>query len=222
MSEAPTSFYATRAKRFFDFVGGLVLLILTLPVRILCAAAIAADDGRPVHFHQERVGKDGQIFELHKFRTMTVGTHAASGGYPTPAMVTKVGNILRRLSLDEIPQLTNILRGEMSFVGPRPTLASQVARYTPEQHGRHLVRPGLTGLAQIRHRNNAPWSKRIITDLEYVDGVSLKMDLWILLQTIPAALKGDGQVSGGQTAVEVDDLGDGPGIDEARSSPARD
>lgn len=207
MSETPQAFYAARAKRVFDIVGSFFLLLLTSPIQVLCAAAVAADDGRPVYFHQSRVGKDGQIFKLHKLRTMTVGTDIISGGYPTPAMVTKVGRILRRLSLDEIPQLTNILRGEMSFVGPRPTLSSQVARYTSEQRGRLVVRPGLTGLAQIRYRNNAPWSLRITTDLEYVHRLSLRLDLWILVRTIPAALKGDGQMSG-QTAADVDDLGD--------------
>ena len=207
MSETPQAFYAARAKRVFDIVGSFFLLLLTSPIQVLCAAAVAADDGRPVYFHQSRVGKDGQIFKLHKLRTMTVGTDIISGGYPTPAMVTKVGRILRRLSLDEIPQLTNILRGEMSFVGPRPTLSSQVACYTSEQRGRLVVRPGLTGLAQIRYRNNAPWSLRITTDLEYVHRLSLRLDLWILVRTIPAALKGDGQMSG-QTAADVDDLGD--------------
>jgi len=136
---------------------------------------------------------------------MTVGTEMLSGDYPTPAMVTKVGRALRRLSLDEIPQLTNVLRGEMSFVGPRPALPSQVVRYNSEQIGRLVVRPGLTGLAQIRYRNNAPWSQRITTDLEYIRGLSLRMDFWVLLRTVPAVLRGEGQLVG-QTAAEVDDL----------------
>jgi Sugar transferases involved in lipopolysaccharide synthesis len=143
---------------------------------------------------------------------MTVGTHELSGGYPTPAMITGVGRILRRLSLDEVPQLTNILKGEMSFVGPRPTIPSQVERYTSEQRGRLVVRPGLTGLAQIRYRNNAPWSRRITADLEYVRGLSLGMDLLILLRTLPAALSGGGQALY-QSATDVDDLG----TDESRS-----
>src|SRR5665811_1202262 len=124
---------------------------------------------------------------------MTVGTHELSGGYPTEAAITRAGRTLRRLSLDEIPQLVNILLGEMSFVGPRPTIPSQVERYTSEQRGRLAVRPGLTGLAQIRHRNSAPWSRRITTDLEYIRGLSLRMDLWILFQTIPTVLSDEGQ-----------------------------
>ena len=136
---------------------------------------------------------------------MTVGTELISKGYPTPTMVTKVGRLLRRFSLDETPQLANVLRGEMSFVGPRPAMQSQVVRYTPVQRGRLVVRPGLTGLAQVRHRNNAPWSRRITTDLEYIRYVSLRMDLWILLQTVPVAFRGEGQLVG-QTAADVDDL----------------
>lgn len=205
VSEFHESFYAGSAKRALDIAASSVLLLATFPIQILCAAAIAADDGLPVYFHQARVGRDGRIFTLHKFRTMTVGTDIISKGYPTPAMVTKVGRLLRRLSLDEIPQLLNILRGEMSFVGPRPALQSQVTRYTSEQRGRLVVRPGLTGLAQIRYRNNARFSRRITTDLEYVHGLSITMDLWILLQTIPVALRGEGQLHG-QTAADVDDL----------------
>jgi lipopolysaccharide/colanic/teichoic acid biosynthesis glycosyltransferase len=205
-STNPQSFYTARAKRVLDFAGSLILLLITAPVQVVVAAAIAADDGWPVLYHQVRVGRHGQIFKLHKFRTMTVGTHEVSGGYPTPAMITRVGGALRRLSLDEVPQLINILVGEMSFVGPRPAIPSQVERYTPQQRGRLVVRPGLTGLAQIRHRNNAPWSRRITTDLEYVRGLSARMDLRILLQTVPTALRGEGQQVG-QTAAEVDDLG---------------
>jgi lipopolysaccharide/colanic/teichoic acid biosynthesis glycosyltransferase len=206
VSEMPHHFYVAKAKRALDFVGSFILLLITAPVQLLCAMAVAANGGRPIYFHQVRVGQDGQIFRLHKFRTMTVGTELISGNYPTPAMVTRVGAALRRWSLDEIPQLANILRGEMSFVGPRPALPSQVARYTAEQRGRHVVRPGLTGLAQIRHRNNALWSRRIITDLEYVRGLSLRMDLWILFRTISVVLKGEGQLVG-QTEEDVDDLG---------------
>jgi lipopolysaccharide/colanic/teichoic acid biosynthesis glycosyltransferase len=206
----PRSFYAARAKPVLDLAGSLILLLITAPLQILCAAAVVADDGWPFLFHQERVGKDGRIFRLHKFRTMTVGTHELSGGYPSPAMVTRVGRMLRRLSLDELPQLANILVGEMSFIGPRPALPSQVERYSSEQRGRLVVRPGVTGLAQIRHRNNAPWSQRIRTDREYIRDLGLETDLRILLLTIPAALKGEGQTVG-QTAADIDDLGPAEG-----------
>jgi lipopolysaccharide/colanic/teichoic acid biosynthesis glycosyltransferase len=202
VSEKTQTFYANRIKRGLDIAGSLTLLVLTAPIHAVCAVAIAVDDGRPAYFHQSRVGKDGQIFRLHKLRTMTVGTEEIAGSYPTPAMITKVGRVLRRFSLDEIPQLINILCGEMSFVGPRPTLMSQVVRYTQEQRGRLVVRPGLTGLAQIRYRDNAPWSRRITTDLEYIDGLSWWTDLSIVLLTIPSALKGEGQ-----SEADPDDLG---------------
>lgn len=206
MSETPQSFYATKVKRALDISGSAMLLLITAPVQLVCAVAVVVDDGLPVLFHQPRTGKDGRVFRLHKFRTMTVGTDVISGNYPTPAMVTSVGRVLRRLSLDEIPQLMNILRGEMSFVGPRPALPSQVVRYSSQQRGRLVVRPGLTGLAQIRHRTTAPWSRRITTDLEYVRGLCLKQDLLILVRTVPAVLFDDGQLEW-QTAAEVDDLG---------------
>ena len=216
MSETPRSFYAVRVKRALDIAGSLLLLVLTSPVLVLCAAAIAADDGRPIFFTHSRVGKDGRLFSIHKFRTMTVGTDSAFQGYPPDAAVTSAGRVLRRLSLDEFPQLINILRGEMSFVGPRPTLPSQVERYTAQQRGRLSVRPGLTGLAQIRYRDSAPWSRRITTDLEYVHAVSFKLDLLIMLRTVPAALTGEGQMGG--TQEEIDDLGG----DEPRPDRAND
>jgi lipopolysaccharide/colanic/teichoic acid biosynthesis glycosyltransferase len=206
MPDTPQTFYAASIKRVLDIVGALFLLVLTAPLLALCAAAVLGDDGRPVLYHQARVGKDGRVFRLHKLRTMTVGTHALFGGYPTPSAVTTVGRALRRLSLDEIPQLANILRGEMSFVGPRPALEDQVVRYTQEQRGRLVVRPGLTGLAQVRHRTTAPWSRRITTDLEYIRGLSLRLDLLILIRTIPAVLGDEGQQQW-QTADDIDDLG---------------
>ena len=208
------SFYNKHAKRWCDAVAGAVLLTATSPVLVACAVAIKLDDGGPVFFHQRRVGKGGQPFTVHKLRTMTVGTDQIDGGYPTPAMVTRVGGWLRRLSLDEIPQLWNITIGEMSFVGPRPTLPNQVAHYTEWQFHRLDVPPGLTGLAQIRFRNAAPWSVRIEADLEYVENVSLLTDLRVLLGTIPAVLCASGQ-SIGETAAMIDDLSPGPSPDTA-------
>jgi lipopolysaccharide/colanic/teichoic acid biosynthesis glycosyltransferase len=203
MPEAPQTIYTTTVKRLLDITGSTILLVLTSPIQLLCAVAILINDGRPVYFHQSRVGKDGKLFRLHKLRTMTVGTEAIAGCYPTLAMITKVGRLLRRLSLDEIPQLINILRGEMSFIGPRPTLESQVVRYTPKQHGRHVVRPGLTGLSQVRYRDTAPWSQRIITDLEYIHGLSPRMDFWILVNTVRVVLSSEGQ----SEETDGDDLG---------------
>lgn len=216
MSEMPRTFYITIVKRALDIFGSLLLLVLTAPVLALCAVAIMVDSGLPVLYKHERVGKDGRPFSVVKLRTMTVGTDVKFNDYPTPAAVTMVGRVLRRLSLDEVPQLINILRGEMSFVGPRPAIPSQVQRYTAEQRGRLCVRPGLTGLAQIQYRHSAPWSRRIITDLEYIRDLSFKLDLLTMLRTIPAALADPGEMGG--TVEEIDDLGG----DEAKADLADD
>jgi lipopolysaccharide/colanic/teichoic acid biosynthesis glycosyltransferase len=223
VSEMPLSFYARKVKRVLDIVGSFLLLVLTSPILAVCVVAIAADDGLPVFYNHPRVGKDGRPFSVRKFRTMTVGTDLKFNDYPTLAVVTRVGQVLRRLSLDEFPQLINILCGEMSLVGPRPAIPSQVERYNTEQRGRLAVRPGLTGLAQIQYRHNAPWSRRITTDLEYVRDLSFKLDLLIMIRTIPTVLSGEGQtaMSGqglmGGTQAEIDDLGG----DEATTDRAK-
>jgi lipopolysaccharide/colanic/teichoic acid biosynthesis glycosyltransferase len=206
MPETPQTFYTTKAKHALGIAGSVLLLVITAPVQALCAIAVVVDDGRPVLHHQSRTGKEGQVFALHRFRTQKVGTDKAFGGYPTADAVTKVGRVLRRLSVDEFPQLVNILRGQMSFVGPRPAPPSQVSRYAAGQRGRPVVRPGLTGLAQIRHRTTAPWSQRITTDLEYVHGLSLRMDLAILVRTTPSAWSNEGMLEW-QTEAQFNDLG---------------
>lgn len=201
-----SSIYGVRVKRPLDLLTAIILSIVTAPIHLACALAIRVTSGSPVYFHQERAGLGGRPFRIHKFRTMKNGTEQLSGNYPTQDMVTPVGHWLRRTSLDELPQLANVVKGEMSFVGPRPALLSQVARYTTQQRERLMVRPGITGLAQILHRNSAPWSVRIETDRRYVDEQSFIGDLMIALRTIPAALRAEGQIVG-QSATEVDDLG---------------
>lgn len=200
------SIYRRVGKRGFDLAVSLTAGLLTAPIHAACAVAVWLTSGRPVYFTQERIGRDGRPFKLYKFRTMKVGTHEVSGGYPTADMVTPIGKALRTSSLDELPQILNIVRGDMSLVGPRPALADQVDRYTHEQRGRLAVRPGLTGLAQIRYRNAAPWSVRIRSDLEYVGRVSLLNDVRIMAGTVPALLRG-GLVQLGQSFDQVDDLG---------------
>lgn len=178
-----------RGKRAVDLT---VLLLLALPAGVLgglSALAIRLDDRGPVFFHQERVGRDGQTFHVLKLRTMTNGE--ANPLFPDAARITRTGRVLRRLSLDELPQLLNVLRGDMSIVGPRPTLAYQVARYSPEQRRRLAVRPGLTGLAQVKGRNNLPWSQRIVLDLDYLGKQSPLYDLYVLLLSIKVVLGGD-------------------------------
>ena len=179
-----------RGKRQLDIS---LLAAIALPAAIvvaICAIAIRVSSRGPVLFRQERVGLDGKPFQVLKLRTMR--NDDAKSPFPEADRITPVGRLLRRLSLDELPQLWNVARGEMSIVGPRPTLAYQVARYSPEQRGRLAVRPGLTGLAQVSGRNVLDWGKRIELDLEYVRRQSLRLDLAILARTVPALLRGSG------------------------------
>jgi lipopolysaccharide/colanic/teichoic acid biosynthesis glycosyltransferase len=165
-------------------------LVVASPLLALSAVAIALEDGRPVLYRQERVGRNEEPFELLKLRTMVVGAETQGAGFAVDrgdARITRVGRILRKLSLDELPQLWNVLRGDMSLVGPRPTLAYQVERYTPRQHRRLDVKPGLTGWAQIHGRAALPWDERIELDVWYVEHRSPLVDLKILLRT-PLAL----------------------------------
>jgi lipopolysaccharide/colanic/teichoic acid biosynthesis glycosyltransferase len=201
-----TSLYLDYGKRLFDLVLTSAAFVATTPLHAACAMAIRWTSGSPVYFRQVRAGKDGIPFEIIKFRTMAPGTHELSGGYPTADMVTPIGKILRRTSLDELPQLLNVLSGRMSLVGPRPALPEQAERYDAQQWERLSVRPGVTGLAQIRYRNSAPWSVRIDADREYISRISFSLDVWLLLITIPRSLLGSQQLVG-QSVDEVDDLG---------------
>jgi lipopolysaccharide/colanic/teichoic acid biosynthesis glycosyltransferase len=179
-------------------------LAIASPALALAAAGIKLEDGGPVLYRQRRVGLNGQEFELVKLRTMEVGAEHKGAGYAVnegDPRITRVGRLLRRLSIDEIPQLWNVVRGEMSVIGPRPTLAYQVERYTPRQLRRLEVRPGVTGWAQIHGRARLPWDERIELDVWYVEHRSPWLDLKILART-PRALfdgtyKGD---SGGWRA----------------------
>ncbi|HZR91603.1 MAG TPA: sugar transferase [Gaiellaceae bacterium] len=170
-------------------LAGLGLLVAS-PLLAAAALAIKLEDGGPVFYRQRRVGLGGAEFELVKLRTMVVGAERLGAGAAVDRgdpRITRVGRILRRLSVDELPQLWNVLRGEMSVVGPRPTLAYQVERYTERQRRRLEVRPGLTGWAQVHGRARLPWTERIELDLWYVDHRSPWIDLLILLRT-PLAL----------------------------------
>lgn len=180
-----------RGKRLVDLSLLAVFAAPAAVVGLVCAAAIRLTSGRPVFFRQERVGRNGQRFEVIKFRTMA-DAPVGSTAFPDQALITPVGRWLRRLSLDELPQLINVARGEMSIVGPRPTLAYQVARYSPEQRGRLAVRPGITGLAQVRGRNSIVWAERITLDLDYVAHQSVLLDLSILASTAKTVLAGSG------------------------------
>jgi lipopolysaccharide/colanic/teichoic acid biosynthesis glycosyltransferase len=168
-------------------------LAVTSPVLGLAALALKLEDGGPVLYRQGRVGRDGVDFDLLKLRTMVVGAETMGAGFAVnegDPRITRVGRLLRRLSVDELPQLWNVVRGEMSLVGPRPTLRYQVDQYTPRQRRRLEVRPGITGWAQIHGRARLPWSERIELDVWYVEHRSALLDLKILLQTPLALFRG--------------------------------
>lgn len=178
-----------RGKRVVDLVLLFVVALPAVGIGLVCAVAVKLTSRGPVFFRQERIGMDGVPFTVWKFRTMVHGDNPI---FPDASRITSAGVWLRRLSLDELPQLINVARGEMSIVGPRPTLAYQVARYTDRQRARLDVRPGLTGLAQVNGRNALSWSARIEWDLAYVQTQSPLLDLRILGRTVATVLGGEG------------------------------
>ena len=182
-------------KHAMDRILAVVLFCLLGPVMLAIAAAIVIESGRPVLFLQTRIGRDGKPFTVYKFRTMVQGAvHKGLGTTVAAAddRITRVGAFLRSWSLDEIPQLLNVLRGEMSLVGPRPTLEYQVVEYTPFQRRRLEMKPGLTGWAQVNGRNSLLWAKRIELDVWYVDHFSLALDARILLRTVRVLCRREG------------------------------
>ena len=186
-------------KRAVDIALALPLVVLTAPVVALLAVAIRLESpGDPI-YRQTRVGKDGRLFEIYKLRTMVHGAEFTGAGLAIAAgdsRITRLGNLLRRYSLDELPNLWNVLRGDMSIVGPRPTLKGQVDQYTERQRGRLAVKPGITGWAQINGRASLPWPERIELDLWYVEHRSLALDMRILSRTLGQVLRGHGIYKG--------------------------
>jgi len=180
-------------KRIVDVAGASAGLALTSPLLAAAAIAVKLEDGGPVLYRQVRVGLDGADFELLKLRTMVVGAETLGAGYAVDRgdpRITRVGRVLRKLSLDELPQLWNVVRGDMSLVGPRPTLRYQVDAYDERQRHRLDVLPGITGWAQVHGRTRLPWSERIELDLWYVEHRSALLDLKILVRTPLALLRG--------------------------------
>ena len=180
------------AKRALDLAASLMGLLVLSPLLLILAAVIKLDSPGPVFFRQERVGQHEKPFRIYKFRTMVTGAERMGAGYQVEegdSRITRAGSFLRKTSLDELPQLINVFRGEMSLVGPRPTLSYQVENYTPRQRRRLLVKPGITGWAQIRGRNALTWPQRIELDLWYVEHWSFWLDLYIILQTPLALLR---------------------------------
>jgi undecaprenyl phosphate N,N'-diacetylbacillosamine 1-phosphate transferase len=183
------------AKRFFDFAVAGGLLVILIPAFAIIALAISFDSRGPIFFKLRVAGRRGRGFNQWKFRTMVTNARQMAHAFETFAgdpRITKTGRFLRRWSLDELPQLWNVLRGEMSLVGPRPAFAEIAARYSPYEARRLDIRPGITGLAQIHGRNLIPWPRRVEFDLDYIDRFSIWLDARILLRTIPLLLKGEG------------------------------
>jgi lipopolysaccharide/colanic/teichoic acid biosynthesis glycosyltransferase len=186
-------------RRAVDIVVSALLLVLTAPVLLGAIVAIRLESRGAAIFRQRRSGLHGARFDMLKLRTMVDGAEHIGAGLAVNAndsRITRVGAFLRRTSLDELPNLLNVLRGEMTLVGPRPTLPAQVAQYTERQHGRLSVKPGITGWAQINGRASLPWSERIELDLYYVEHRSLLLDLRILVRTPTLVLGGGGLYKG--------------------------
>ena len=193
------SYNDSRRKRALDVAGASVGLLLASPVMAAAIVAIRLESpGHPV-YRQRRVGRNGQAFELYKLRTMVSGAETMGSGLAVDAgdaRITRTGSLLRRTSIDELPNLVNVLRGEMSLVGPRPTVQVQVDRYTDRQRRRLDARPGLTGWAQVNGRASLPWHERIELDLWYIERSSLRLDLRILWLTLRMVLGGHGLYRG--------------------------
>lgn len=186
-------------KRALDLVLGLVAVALSAPVVAVCAVAVKLDSRGPVIFRQRRVGLDGKEFEIYKLRTMVVGAESMGAGLAVDegdSRITRIGGFLRRWSLDELPNLWNVVSGEMSLVGPRPTIPSQVAAYTDRQRLRLQLRPGITGWAQVSGRSSLPWEERIELDIWYVEHLSPLLDLKIILATVRMVFTGSGLYRG--------------------------
>jgi len=180
-------------KRVLDFVIALAMLIVFSPLMLLACILIKSNNDGPILFKQKRPGKNGKIFTVYKFRTMSVHTHDKDGRELSDfERMSKVGNLLRKTSVDELPQLINILKGEMSFIGPRPLLVEYLDLYTPEQMRRHEVSPGISGWAQANGRNTLTWEEKFEHDVYYVDNLSFSLDMKIFFMTIMNVLKQDG------------------------------
>lgn len=178
-------------KRGIDIIGAGVGLVILFPVYTVTATLVKLKLGTPILFRQERPGKNGKIFKLYKFRSMK-HIDEANGLIKDEDRLTAFGKTLRSTSLDELPSLINVLKGEMSLIGPRPLLVEYLIRYTPEQARRHDVRPGITGLAQVKGRNNLTWDQKFNYDIQYVKNRSLKLDISILWETVKTVFVREG------------------------------
>lgn len=189
-------------KRAIDILGSFLGGLLISPILIIIAILIRIKLGSPIFFTQDRVGKDGKIFKIVKFRTMLEAYDKFGEPLSDKKRVTSFGNFLRSTSLDELPELINVLKGDMSLVGPRPLLVEYIDLYSKEQFRRHEVRPGMTGWAQVNGRNNLNWDEKFKMDAEYVDNQNLLLDIKILFLTIFKVLKRDGISKDGHVTMD--------------------
>lgn len=189
-------------KRVFDILGALILIILTLPVMIWAYFAIKKHLGSPVIFTQSRPGKDEKIFKIYKFRSMSDAKDENGNLLSDEIRLGEFGKRLRALSIDELPQLFNVLKGDMSFIGPRPLLIEYLPLYSNEQKRRHNVRPGITGLAQVNGRNSISWKEKFEFDTYYANNLNLILDIKIAIKTIQKVIKKDGVNKEGMATTE--------------------
>jgi len=189
-------------KRLMDIAGAVCGIVVLSPVILAVAVAVSVSMGSPVLFRQSRPGRHGRPFTLYKFRTMLLSQTEEIDPKTDAARLTRLGRFLRNSSLDELPQLWNVLKGEMSLVGPRPLLLEYLAYYTPRQSKRHLMRPGITGLAQIKGRNAVTWDQKFMWDVWYVERWNIFLDLRILVATIAKVIKREGISRQGHATTE--------------------
>lgn len=194
--------YAKYLKRILDFTLSLIALIALMPLLIIIYILVRIKLGNPAIFKQERPGKDEKIFKLYKFRTMTNEKDEKGNLLSDEKRLTKLGKFLRSTSLDELPELINIIKGDMSIVGPRPLLVEYLPLYDEKQRKRHNVKPGLTGLAQIKGRNSITWEEKFNEDIKYIENITFLIDVKIILKTIVKVFKRDGISQIGNATME--------------------
>lgn len=197
--------YRKWGKRVLDVVGAAILLVVALPVGLVIASLVRWRLGSPIFFCQQRPGRNGRPFTLYKFRTMTNARDGQGNLLPDERRLTAFGRFLRASSLDELPELWNVLKGEMSLVGPRPLLMRYLPYFSNQERLRFTVRPGITGLAQVSGRNDLSWDHRLTADVQYVQMYSLGLDLWILWQTVRMVMQRQGlQVAPATAMLDLD------------------
>jgi undecaprenyl phosphate N,N'-diacetylbacillosamine 1-phosphate transferase len=199
--------YKSFLKRFFDLLLSLIGLIIIFPIFLVISILLIVTNGGSPFFIQPRPGKNGIIFNIIKFKTMNEKLDIHGGLLADAERLTTIGKFIRKTSLDEIPQLINVLKGDMSLIGPRPLLPEYLPIYNETQKRRHNVRPGITGLAQVKGRNQMKFSERLINDVYYVDHLSFILDCKILYMTVKSVIFKSGTIINGQTVDDVDDIG---------------